>query len=69
MTSFADMLVTQQSKGSTKLEKISKIINWKCIGTKLEHIIRRGKMGRQPYPGLSLFKVLVLQRWSRRIGQ
>ena len=62
MTSFADMLVTQQSKGSTKLEKISKIITWKLIGTKLEHIIRRGKMGRTPYPSLSLFKVLVLQR-------
>ena len=62
MTSLADMLVTQQSKGATKLEKISKIINWKRLGSNLDVIIRRGKMGRPPYPSLSLFKVLVLQR-------
>lgn len=62
MTSLADILVTQQSKGATKLEKISKIINWKRLGSKLDLIIRRGKMGRPPYPSLSLFKVLVLQR-------
>jgi IS5 family transposase len=62
MTSLADMLVTQQSKGATRLEKISRIINWKRLGSKLEFMIRRGKMGRPPYPSLSLFKVLVLQR-------
>lgn len=62
MTSLADMLVTQQSKGSTKLEKISNIINWKRLCSKLNLIIQRGKMGRPPYPCLSLFKVLVLQR-------
>lgn len=62
MTSLADILVTQQSKGASKLEKISKIINWKRLGSKLDLIIQRGKMGRPPYPSLSLFKVLVLQR-------
>jgi IS5 family transposase len=62
MTSLADLLVTQQSKGSSKLEKISTIINWDRLGSKLELIIRRGKMGRPPYPSLVLFKVLVLQR-------
>ena len=60
--SFADMLVTQQSKGSTKLEKIGKIINWKRLSRKLDVIIRRGRIGRPPYPSLSLFKVLILQR-------
>ena len=44
------------------MEKVSKIINWKRLGSKLDLIIRRGKMGRLPYPSLSLFKVLVLQR-------
>lgn len=62
MTSFADILVTQQSKGSTRLEKIGKIINWKRLGNKLNLIISRGRMGRPPYPSLSLFTVLILQR-------
>jgi len=62
MPSLADVVVTQSSKGSTKLKQISGIINWKRLGTKLELIIRRGRMGRPPYPALTLFKVLILQR-------
>lgn len=49
-------------EGSTKLEKTSQIIYWKRLGTKLNLIIRCGMMGRPPYPSLSLFKVLALQR-------
>ena len=62
MTSFADILVTQQAKGSTKLEKIDSTLNWKGVEKKLSQLIRRGKMGRPPYPFLSLFKILILQR-------
>lgn len=62
MSSFADILVTQSTKGSTKLEQIESVLNWKVVDKKLQQLIRRGKMGRPPYPLLSLFKVLVLQR-------
>ena len=61
-TQEASLDANQQSKGSTKLAKFSKFINWKQLGTKLEHTIRSGKMAIPPYPSLSLFKALVLQR-------
>ena len=37
MTSFADILVTQQTKGPTKLEKIDSTLNLKGVEKKLSN--------------------------------
>jgi IS5 family transposase len=62
MISFADALVTQKTKGTTRLEKIDALINWKRFGYRLEKLLDRGKDGRPPYPVLSMFKAMILQR-------
>ena len=59
--SFADVLVTQKSKGSTRLEKIETLINWKRFNYRLEKILKKSSLGRPAYPALSMFKALILQ--------
>ena len=38
MACFSDLMVTQKSKGTTRLEKISGLINWTCFDERLEKI-------------------------------
>lgn len=62
MVSLADALVTQKTKGTTRLEKIDGLINWQRFGYRLEKILSRSSGGRPPYPALSMFKAMILQR-------
>jgi len=50
MISFADALVTQKTKGTTRLEKIDALINWKRFGYRLEKLLDRGKDGSLVLP-------------------
>lgn len=49
MASFSDLMVTQKSKGTTRLEKISGLINWTCFDERLEKILNRSGMGPTGY--------------------
>lgn len=62
MVSLADILVTQKSKGATRLGKIDALINWSRFGYRLEKILVRSTDGRPLYPALSMFKAMILQR-------
>lgn len=62
MVSLADALVTQKTKGTTRLEKIDQLINWQRFGYRLDKILSRSSDGRPPYPALSMFKAMILQR-------
>ena len=61
MACFSDLMVTQKSKGTTRLEKISGLINWTCFDERLEKILNRSGMGPTGYPPRQMFKVLILQ--------
>ena len=41
MACFSDLMVTQKSKGTTRLEKISGLINWTCFDERLEKILNK----------------------------
>ena len=62
MVSLADALVTQKTKGTTRLENIDGLINWQRFGYRLDKILARNSGGRPPYPALSMFKAMILQR-------
>ena len=61
LTCFSELLVTQKSKGSTRLEKIENLINWKRLDYRLKKILARSGMGPTGYPTTILFKALILQ--------
>lgn len=58
---FSELMVTQKSKGSTRLEKIEILINWKRLDYRLKKILARSGMGPTGYPPQTLFKALILQ--------
>lgn len=58
---FSDLMVTQKSKGTTRLEKISALINWACFDERLDKILNRTGMGPTGYPPRQMLKVLILQ--------
>ena len=58
---FSELMVTQKPKGTTRLEKISSLINWRCFDECLEEILARTGMGPTGYPLRQMFKVLILQ--------
>ena len=58
---FSELMVTQKSKGSTRLEKIESLINWKRLDYRLKKILARSGMGPIGYPPQTLFKALILQ--------
>lgn len=59
--SFADLLVTQKSKGTTKLEKIHALVKWDRYKYRLKKILDRSGLGPEGYEPLQLFQALVLQ--------
>jgi IS5 family transposase len=63
--SFGDLELSVRRAKDTFLDEVRQIIDWKPI----ERAIRRNYKkqaaadGRPPYPGLALFKMLLIQRW------
>ena len=47
MVSLADALVTQKTKGTTRLENIDGLINWQRFGYRLDKILARNS-GEDP---------------------
>jgi len=62
---FADYFIEQRGYTNTFLEKIDMLINWenieKLINMKYKKVASAD--GRPAYPGLPMFKLLLLQRW------
>lgn len=60
---FAPILNLRRSK-STKLDNIDQMIDWRPVRKKLEKSLKRSAnaAGKPAYPGLVMFKCLVLQR-------
>lgn len=58
---FSELMVTQKSKGSTRLEKIESLVNWNRLDYRLKKILARSGMGPTGYPPQTLFKALILQ--------
>jgi IS5 family transposase len=58
---FAELMVTQKSKGATRLEKIEAVVNWGRFEYRLSKILSRSGLGPTGYPPVQLFKVLILQ--------
>ena len=58
---FSELMVTQKTKGSTRLEKIEGLVNWKRLDYRLKKILSRSGMGPTGYPPQTLFKALILQ--------
>jgi transposase, IS5 family len=60
--SFADFAVNFKQKLNSRLDQISRNINWQPIKTLLS-IINNSKRGRRSYPPLLIFKALLIQTW------
>ena len=58
---FSDLMVTQKSKGATRLEKMESLVNWKRLDYRLKKILARSGMGPTGYPPQILFKAMILQ--------
>lgn len=63
-TPLIDYFVNLQQKKPTKLDAINQMIDWRPVAKKLDKALKRGAnaVGKPAYPGLLLFKALVLQR-------
>jgi transposase, IS5 family len=60
--SFAEGLVVEAAGGNAVLDRIAAFLDWRPIERLLSGI-RGGVMGAPGYPGLMMFKALLLQRW------
>lgn len=62
---FLDMAISVRKKAKTFLDDVDKVIDWSPIEKLLRKKLRRHKdaVGNPAYPQLSMFKVLLLQRW------
>ena len=60
--SLADALVTQSTKGSHKLDKISELVAWKRYGYRIRKYLNRSELGRSSYDELKMFRAMILQR-------
>ena len=60
---LSDYLVQKRNRHS-KLDDIDKMIDWRPIENKLKKVLKRTEnaVGKPAYPGLLMFKCLVLQR-------
>lgn len=58
---FSELMVTQKSKGETRLEKIEALVNWKRVEYRLKKILDRSGLGPTGYPPVTLFKAMILQ--------
>ena len=62
---FLDMAVSVRKRAKTFLDDVDRVIDWRPIERFLKKKLRRNKdaIGNPAYPPLSMFKVLLLQRW------
>lgn len=63
--SFADYFIEQRKNSNVFLDKIDQFIDWKNIEKLLKKKYKKtfSADGRPAYPPLSLFKLLLLQKW------
>ena len=64
---FADYFIEQRKNSNVFLDKIDQFIDWKNIEKLLKKKYKKtfSADGRPAYPPLSLFKLLLLQKWYR----
>lgn len=62
---FADYIIESRGYNNTFLEKIDMLIDWETIEKLINKKYKKvaSADGRPAYPGLSMFKLLLLQRW------
>lgn len=58
---FSELMITQKSKGETRLEKIESLVNWKRVDYRLKKVLNRSGLGPTGYPPITLFKAMILQ--------
>jgi IS5 family transposase len=63
--SFGDLELSGRRMKDTFLDKVNEIIDWKLIERAVRRNYRKNAAadGRPAYPGLPLFKMLLIQRW------
>jgi len=59
---FADSFLGNNQKLNQRLDKVSRLVDWKPFEQKLSRIYS-SDVGRPSYPPLLLFKSLLLQAW------
>jgi IS5 family transposase len=64
-TGFADYFIEQRKNSNVFLDKIDQFIDWKNIEKLLKKKYKKtfSADGRPAYPPLSMFKLLLLQKW------
>jgi transposase, IS5 family len=60
--SFADDLVSDAVRANATLRRIAELVDWAEVEALLSDL-RSHPMGAPAYPGLALFKALLLQQW------
>lgn len=58
---FSELMITQRSKGVTRLEKIESLVNWKRVDYRLKKVLNRSGLGPTGYLPITLFKAMILQ--------
>jgi transposase, IS5 family len=63
--SFSEGYVQKRTRKSTFFKHIKTIVDWKLIEKEIRKVYKKGFSvdGRPSYPGLLLFKMLLLQHW------
>lgn len=59
---FADSFLKSKQNLNRRLDKVSRLVDWKAFETKLDRIYS-SNTGRPSFPLLTLFKSLLLQSW------
>jgi hypothetical protein len=59
MKCFTELMITQRSKGSTRLEKIEGLVRWERFNYRLKKILARSGLGPTGYEPVQLFKALI----------
>ena len=62
---FVDLAIKELKKPQTFLDDVDKFVNWEPIDKLLSKKLKKNKdaLGTPAYPALSMFKILLLQRW------
>jgi IS5 family transposase len=65
--SFVSHHVERRTRKNTFFKQINLIIDWKLIEKEINKVYKKGTSvdGRPSYPGLLLFKMMLLQNWYR----
>ena len=65
--SFVSHHVVRRTRKNNFLRQIKQLIDWQPLEKEINKVYKRGKSadGRPSYPGILLFKMLLLQTWYR----